>query len=71
MVPAALEYLDAATLAASAGAFPTKLPPSPGFMLIAEADGSEAEASAVRTELREAMGAGFGIAPGAGWPSCD
>jgi glycolate oxidase subunit GlcD len=55
VVPAALEYLDAATLAASAGAFPTKLPPSPGFMLIAEADGSQAEASAVRTELREAM----------------
>jgi glycolate oxidase subunit GlcD len=56
LVPAALEYLDAGTLAASGGAFPWPLPEQAKFMVIAEADGTRAEAEALCEELRETLG---------------
>lgn len=57
LVPAALEYLDAGSVSAAAGAFPVGLPDEAGFMVIAEADGSEAEVEATLGELREVLGA--------------
>jgi glycolate oxidase subunit GlcD len=54
VVPAALEYLDAGTLRAAGAAFPGGLPEGAGFLVIAEADGSAAEAA----ELAEALGPG-------------
>jgi glycolate oxidase subunit GlcD len=56
--PATLEYLDGATLAAAGGSFPAPLPPGAGFMVLAEADGSEAEATRLAGELREVLSAG-------------
>ncbi|HYX85356.1 MAG TPA: FAD-linked oxidase C-terminal domain-containing protein [Gaiellales bacterium] len=57
IVPAAIEYLDNGTMAAAGGAFPSG--PEQGFAVIAEADGTVAEAEAGREALREAMdGAG-------------
>ena len=53
--PAALEYLDAATLAHAGGALPWSAPEGAGFLLIAEADGSEAEAAALREQLIEVL----------------
>jgi glycolate dehydrogenase FAD-linked subunit len=50
IIPAALEYLDAPTLEAAAR--------EGAFMLIAEADGSQAEAQRIRTELIEALSQG-------------
>lgn len=55
---AALEYLDAGTLAAAGGSFPIPLPVGAGFMVLAEADGSAAETARVAAELREALGDG-------------
>lgn len=55
IVPAALEYLDAGAVAASAGAFPVTLPEQARFMVIAEADGSAAEVEATTQELHEAL----------------
>jgi glycolate oxidase subunit GlcD len=55
--PAALEYLDAGTLAAAGAAAPFDVPAG-AFAAIAEADGSVAETAAVATELREALGEG-------------
>ena len=52
---AALEYLDRGTLAASAGAFPASIPDGAAFAVIAEADGTEDEARAMRAEVREAL----------------
>jgi glycolate oxidase subunit GlcD len=57
VVPAALEFLDAGALAAARGAFPGEAPLEPAFALIAEADGSRAEAQRVRGELIEALSA--------------
>jgi glycolate oxidase subunit GlcD len=54
---AALEYLDAGALAASAGAAPFDVPAG-AFAVIAEADGSAAETVAVAAALREALGEG-------------
>lgn len=51
IVPAALEYLDAGTLRAS----PSPYHDEGQFMLIAEADGSTAEAQRVRAELIEVL----------------
>ena len=56
--PAALEYLDAGALAAAAAAFPGGAPDGAGFAVIAEADGSAAEARALQGALREALGPG-------------
>jgi FAD/FMN-containing dehydrogenase len=56
LVPAALEYLDHGALAAAAGSFPETVPDGAAFMLIAEADGSAAEAQRLRDELIEVLG---------------
>ena len=52
---AALEYLDGGTLAAAAGSFPGEVPAGAAFMVIAEADGSAAEAARLRDEVVEAL----------------
>jgi glycolate oxidase subunit GlcD len=57
VVPAALEFLDAGALDAARGAFPREIPVEATFALIAEADGSRAEAHRVRGELGEALSA--------------
>jgi glycolate oxidase subunit GlcD len=53
---AALEYLDAQTVAIAARGFPGPLPESGGFMVIAEADGSAAEAARLAGEVAAALG---------------
>ena len=55
LVPAALEYLDGGAFAAAAGSFPGGAPDAVGFVVIAEADGTAAEATALRAELVEAL----------------
>src|SRR5690242_16694264 len=55
IVPAAIESLDAGTLARAGAAYPWALPADAGFMVIAEADGSGTEAEAGRRELRAAL----------------
>ena len=52
---AALEYLDAGTLAAAGASFPGRIPDGTGFMVIAEADGSRDEAARLRDELIAAL----------------
>lgn len=52
--PAALEYLDAGTLAAAGGSAPFDVPAG-AFAVIAEADGSAAETAAVAAALRTAL----------------
>jgi glycolate oxidase subunit GlcD len=52
---AALEYLDAGALRAAAGAFPADLPQVSGFMVLADVDGSAAEAARLREELIEVL----------------
>lgn len=54
---AALEFLDAGALAAAAAGFPGGPPPEAAFAVIAEAEGSRAEADALRGELLEVLGA--------------
>jgi glycolate oxidase subunit GlcD len=54
VVPAAIEFLDGATLAAVGATFPGGMPDDAGFLLIAEADTSEADCD----ELLEALGPG-------------
>jgi FAD/FMN-containing dehydrogenase len=56
IVPAALEYIDAPAMDAAGGAFPDG--PLRGFVVLAEADGSAAEAARIRDELAEALGDG-------------
>jgi glycolate oxidase subunit GlcD len=58
IVPAAIEFLDAGALAASAGAYPFELPDGGAFVVISEADGSKAEAAAIAAELSDALGDG-------------
>jgi FAD/FMN-containing dehydrogenase len=58
VVPAALEFLDAGALQAARGAYPFELPGDARFMVLAEADGSVAEAEAGAGELREALADG-------------
>jgi glycolate oxidase subunit GlcD len=55
IVPAAIEYLDGVTLEYSGGSYPFGIPDGGTFMVITEADGSEAEAARVAGELREAL----------------
>jgi glycolate dehydrogenase FAD-linked subunit len=58
LVPAALEYLDAGALAAAGASFPGGMPTGAGFLGVAEADGTEAEAQRVRSELVSVLGEG-------------
>jgi glycolate oxidase subunit GlcD len=58
IVPAALELLDAETLACGGASFPGGMPDGAGFLLLAEADGSREEAGRVQAELVEAGGEG-------------
>jgi glycolate oxidase subunit GlcD len=58
IVPAALEALDAETLACGGASFPGGLPDGAGFLLLAEADGSRDEAERVQAELVEIAGEG-------------
>jgi glycolate oxidase subunit GlcD len=55
---AALEYLDNGTMQAAGASFPATLHDDAGFMLVAEADGSTAEAARLRAELIEVLGDG-------------
>lgn len=55
---AALEYLDGRVMAASAATFPGQLPLETGFAVIAEADGSAAEASALAGEVEQVLADG-------------
>ena len=55
LLVAALEYLDAGTLEAAGRAFPTKLPPRAGFLVVAEADGSRREAERLREDVVAAL----------------
>jgi FAD/FMN-containing dehydrogenase len=56
VLPAALEYVDVRAMEAAGGAFPGG--PLRGFVVLAEADGSPAEAARVRDELVEALSDG-------------
>ncbi|MDX6689416.1 MAG: glycolate oxidase [Solirubrobacteraceae bacterium] len=56
LLPAALEYVDAAAMRAAGATFPGAA--LSGFVVIAEADGSVAEARRVRDELVEALAEG-------------
>ncbi|MGH3052384.1 MAG: FAD-binding oxidoreductase [Gaiellaceae bacterium] len=53
---AALEYLDGSTLQAAGPAFPAPVPSGADFLVLAEADGSEADAAGMRTGLLEVLG---------------
>ena len=56
LVVAALEYLDGSTLQAAGPAFPAPVPSGADFLVLAEADGSEADAAGMRTGLLEVLG---------------
>jgi glycolate oxidase subunit GlcD len=56
LVVAALEYLDAATLRAAGPAFPSRVPLDGQFLVLAEADGSIAEARELRRTLLDVLG---------------
>jgi glycolate oxidase subunit GlcD len=56
LVVAALEYLDGSTLRAAGPSFPAQVPSAAGFLVVAEADGSEAEAAGVRAVLLDVLG---------------
>jgi glycolate oxidase subunit GlcD len=58
IVPAALEYLDGGTLAIAGPAYPDAVPGGAGFAVLAEADGSAAEAARVHAELLDVLGEG-------------
>jgi glycolate oxidase subunit GlcD len=58
IVPAAIEYLDAGALAAAGATAPWPPAHDARFLVIAEADGSHAEAAEGRAELREALAEG-------------
>lgn len=54
----ALEFLDGRTVEVAGAAFPEPIPADAGFMVLAEADGSEPEARRVLAELDEALSGG-------------
>ena len=54
VVPAAVEYLDAGTVAAAGASFPGERL-EPGFLLLVEADGTAEEAERARDELLESL----------------
>jgi glycolate oxidase subunit GlcD len=56
LVVAALEYLDATTLAAAGPAFPSRVPSDARFLVLAEGDGSLAAARELRTVLLDVLG---------------
>jgi glycolate oxidase subunit GlcD len=56
--PSVLDFMDGATLAITAAAYPGDVPPQSGFALICEVDGSQAEARAQRDALVELLGEG-------------
>jgi glycolate dehydrogenase FAD-linked subunit len=53
---AALEYLDGAALAIAGPALPGGVPAGAGFLVVAEADGSAAEAALLQAEVVEVLG---------------
>jgi glycolate oxidase subunit GlcD len=53
--PAAVEYLDAATLAIAGPTFPGTVPEGAGFLVAVELDGSQAEAEHQRREVEDAL----------------
>ena len=55
LVPAALEYLDAGTLRLARPSFPVSVPAEAGFLVLAEADGAEEEATRLLAELRSVL----------------
>ncbi|MHB8508164.1 MAG: FAD-binding oxidoreductase [Candidatus Dormibacteria bacterium] len=58
LLPATLEFLDAASVAATRGAFPDQLPNDAGCLVLAEADGSATEAAAIATHVADALAPG-------------
>ena len=58
---AAFPIQSSATVALAAHGFPGTLPNGGGFMVIAEADGSAAEAARLAGEVAEALGEGAGV----------
>ena len=56
IVPAALEFFDEGAISVAGAAFPDER--LAGFVVVAEADGSHAEAARVRDELHEALSPG-------------
>lgn len=58
LVPAALEYFDDASVAASKGSFPGGLESQIGMLLIAESDGRVSEAEGLSQRLEEALSEG-------------
>jgi len=55
VVPAAIEYLDEGSIAATRGAFPRDLPENARFMVLVDADGTAAEAGRIHEELTEVL----------------
>jgi len=55
---ATIEYLDGGTLEAAGASFPVGMPPGAGFLVIAEADGSAAEAARLRDETVSVLSQG-------------
>ena len=55
IVAAAIEYLDEGAVKATRGAFPEPIPDEAGFMVIADADGTKAEAASIHEELAEVL----------------
>jgi glycolate dehydrogenase FAD-linked subunit len=52
---AALEFLDGGTVLAAGGSFPSDVPSGAAFMVVAEADGSTAEAERLRADVVEVL----------------
>ncbi|MDQ2621607.1 MAG: FAD-binding protein [Actinomycetota bacterium] len=61
LVPAALEFLDEETFSVAGSGFPVSAPAGNGFLVIAEADGSEVEARHLRVELTEVLEEGAAL----------
>jgi glycolate oxidase subunit GlcD len=70
--PAAMEFIDGATLALVTGGYPGELPAQAGFALLIELDGSQADVERNRASLLELLGAGAGTdAAGLGEPAIE
>ena len=52
-VPAAIEYLDAATLRIAGGGFPAPVPDGAGFLVLTESDGADGDLDALVAALEE------------------